>query len=65
MAGVMIRCSNEVGGERCHRYNRVIAPKGSRDPNQTHKCETCSSGQKPYVPRDSARKGQQKQVKKK
>lgn len=72
---VMVRCSNEQpektkDGEivrmvRCHRRNRVLAPKGVSTKIEAWKCESCSTGNKPYEPRSSARKGQQKQGKKK
>jgi hypothetical protein len=42
---------------------RLITPKGTAaDPGYTWSCSGCSSGQKPYVPGYSERKGQQKQA---
>lgn len=66
MAQMMVRCSGEKDDVRCQRRNRFVAPKGAElDPNQVWKCDGCVAGQKPYEPRSSARKGQQKQSKKK
>lgn len=62
MAGTMIRCSGEREGERCYRYARFVRAKGSHS-DFSYTCEGCSTGQKPYVPRSSQRKGQQKQAK--
>ena len=65
MSGVMIRCTGEKNGERCHRRLRLVVPKGAKAPDLTYTCDGCKSGRDPYVPKDSERKGQQKQAKKK
>jgi hypothetical protein len=73
MAGRMVQCSNtqttvindEPVVEQCARFTRLLVLRGGvEDPNFTYKCDSCRAGNKPYIPRTSARKGQQKQAKK-
>lgn len=64
MARMYVRCENEKDGVRCIKRNLYVAPKGvALDPAQTWKCDSCLAGNKPFEPRGSVRKGQQKQKK--
>lgn len=59
----MIRCSGAKDDVRCHRRIRVTAPKGVViEPDYAWTCDPCRGGQKPFEPRGSERKGQQKQA---
>lgn len=63
VAARMVRCSGASDEVRCYRRMRVMAPKGVViDPDYAWTCDPCRGGQKPYVPRSSERKGQQKQA---
>lgn len=62
----MVRCSGSRDGARCHRFCKFIYLKGAaREANPSWKCDSCQKGNAPFVPKNSERKGQQKQTKKK